>query len=86
MSEYETMTKEQKEYFEYGAKRMLDYILFCVSDYQYKLNLAGIKLLLEDVSRFCEDCDLNIHKSYFRNTLSGIGFKDFVGKDCRRDK
>ena len=78
------MIKEQKECFEYGAKRMLDYILFCVSDYQYKLNLAGIKLLFEDFTRFCGDCDLNIRKSYFRNTSSEISFKDFVERDYRR--
>ena len=64
--------------FEYGSKRMIEYILFCIGDYRYKFNLAGIKLFFEDVTRFCEDCDLNIHKSYFRNTSSEISFKDFV--------
>lgn len=84
MSKYETMTNEQKECFEYGSKRMIEYILFCIRDYRYKFNLAGIKLFLEDVTRFCEDCDLNIHKSYFRNTSSEISFKDFVERDYRR--
>lgn len=55
-----------------GRNEIIDYLAFALKNYHYKLNLAGIKNLMEDITDF-----LSRRSNTIRNTY-GYSFKDYI--------
>ena len=72
----EELSRLKKEERRKGRYDILGYLCFSIKYYQYELNIAGMKCLVEDIFKFVTDQTNTIRNWH------GYSFDDYVREYC----